>query len=346
MALDRQSLIALAKATAKASVNPSATFAFEGKNLSLDAMNEVFRNEMNALAGTYAQYRENKNLIFELIETGINEVLPAKVLKAYGAFADVKTYEQGDKPVFKVRISDASRRRAKGFVTRVGLAGRYETFKLDGYTFEVPTSAWGGAAQVGFEEFLDGRIQMSDLYDIILEGLDEAVYKEIAKSLESMVDTLPTVNTTDQASFSENEMDKLLVIADAYGKSTIYCTFEFAAAMMPADSQQWSDAMKQKKWDNGYLANYKGHNVIVLPQSFTDETNKEKVIDPAKAYIIPTGGEKPVKIAFEGDTAVREIDSQEDWSKEIQSYRKFGVGVYNTNAGLCVYTNKSLKKVI
>ena len=26
--------------------------------------------------------------------------------------------------------------------------------------------------------------------------------------------------------------------------------------------------MKDQKWNNGYLANYKGHNVIVLNQSF------------------------------------------------------------------------------
>lgn len=344
MALDRTSLIALAKATAKASMNPSSSFSFEGKNLSFEALNTTFRNEMNELAGTYAKYRENKNLIFELIETGIDEVLPAKVLQEYGQFADVKTYAQGDKPVFNVRVSEASRRRAKQFVTRVGLAGRYEVFKLDGYSFEVPTSAWGGAAQIGFEEFLDGRIQMSDVYDIVLEGLDEAVYKEIAKGLEAMIQELPATNTTTQTSFDEAQFDRLLATADVYGKSTVYCTFEFAATMLPKDSSLWSDAMKQARWNVGYFTNYKGHSVVVLPQSFEDETNKTKVIDPSLAYIIPTGAEKPVKVAFEGQSAVREVESQEDWSREIQTYRKFGVAVYNTNPGICIYKNSSLTK--
>ena len=79
--MDRANLIALAKATAKASMNPSSTFAFEGKNLTFEALNETFRKEMNELAGTYSKYRENKNLVFELIETGINEVLPQKDLQ-------------------------------------------------------------------------------------------------------------------------------------------------------------------------------------------------------------------------------------------------------------------------
>lgn len=340
--MDRANLIALAKATAKASMNPSSTFAFEGKNLTFEALNETFRKEMNELAGTYAAYRENKNLIFELIETGLTEVLPQKVLQAYGQFADVKTYAQGDKPVFNVRISEASRKRAKQFVTRVGLAGRYEVFKLDGYSIEVPTAAYGGAAQIGFEEFLDGRIQMSDVYDIVLEGLDEKVYREIAESLKAMVKEIKTVNKAAETTFNENKMDKLLATADNYGKSTIYCTFEFAAQMKP-DATWASDTMKQQRWDNGYFTTYKGHSVIVLPQSFEDETNEKKVIDPSYAYIIPTGSEKPVKVAFEGQAQVREVESQEDWSREIQTYQKLGVAVYLVNPGICVYQNTSLK---
>ena len=343
MALDRTNLIALAKATAKASLNPSANFSYEGKNLTFEALNETFRKEMNELASNFREYRRNRDLIFELIEVGVDEILPARVMQNYGQFAEVKTYAQGDKPVFSTRISAKSRIRAKNnFVTRVGLAGRYEVFKLDGDTYEIPTSAWGGAAQIGFEEFLDGRIQMSDVYDLILEGMDEAVYREIAKGLDAAVAKVTAKNKTSQTSFVEAQMDRLIQTADVYGKSTIYCTFEFAATMIPDD--RWaSNEMKQERWDVGYYATYKGHNVIILPQSFTDIDNAVKVMDPSKAYIIPTGSDKPVKVAFEGETAVREVESQEDWSREIQTYRKFGVGVLLVNPGICVYTNSSLK---
>ena len=81
MALDRTQLQALAKATAKASLNPSTSFAFGEKNLTYEALDKTFREEMNELAGSYAQYRENKNLIFRLIEVGLDEILPARVLQ-------------------------------------------------------------------------------------------------------------------------------------------------------------------------------------------------------------------------------------------------------------------------
>jgi len=342
MALERKSLIELARATAKASVNPSLTFSYGEETLSASALEDTFRKELKELAATPALYRQNKNTIFELIEIQLTEVLPPKVLAEYGQFADVRTFAQGDQPVFYQKITEASRRRAKQFVTKVGLAGRYEVFKLDGASLTVNTTAYGGAAQIAFEEFLDGRVTMADVYDIVLEGMDEAVYKEIASALVAMVTNLGTHNkVTNASTFDETSFDKLLMVADTYGKASIYCTFEFAATMLPQD--KWvSDDMRNRRWNLGYLGDYKGHSVIVLPQSFTDETNATKVIDPSYCWIIPTGSEKPVKVAFEGSAQVKEVDG-DDWSKTIHTYQKFGVAVYSINPGLCVYRNTTLK---
>jgi hypothetical protein len=266
-------------------------------------------------------------------------------MQAYGQFADVQTFAQGTKPVYKIRISEASKKRAKQFVTRVGLAGRYEVFKLDGTSLEVPTAAYGGASRIEWEELLDGRMTMNDYYSLVLEGMDEAVYREIAKALEATVANIKKTNKTVQNNFNETAMDQLIRTADAYGKSTIYCTFEFAATMIPANSNAWSDNMKEQVWNNGYFATYKGHQVIILPQSFTDETNTEKVIDPSFAWIIPTGAEKPIKVAFEGSAQVKSFENR-DWSTEIQTYQKLGVASYMVNPGICVYKNVALSKTM
>lgn len=340
MALSKKDLIALGKKVASANPSVATAFAYNGENFSYEQLNDTFRDELLEISSTYALFRENKNTIFSLMEEIIDDVLPKKVLEAYGQFAEIKTFKQGDKPVFVQRITSAAKRRGKQFVTKVGLAGIYEVFKLDGKTLEVPTEAFGGAAQIGFEEFLDGRVNMADVLDIIMEGLDESVYREIAKSLIGAANNLQESNHVIHAGFDEAEMDKLLAVADSYGQSTIYCTFEFAATMVPAEGWR-SDAMKDQRWNNGYLANYKGHNVIVLPQSYEDETNATKVIDPAYAYIIPTGAQKPVKVAFEGQTIVRDIDNA-DMSKEVQVYKKFGVATMITN-NICIYNNTDLK---
>lgn len=340
--LSLQDLKTLGKIVANANPQSQVAYSFGEDKFNYTDLNETFREECRALAGTYALFRDNQNAIYSLMETIIDDVLPKKVLEQYGQFAEVKTFAQGDKPVFTQRITMASKRRAKQFVTKVGLAGIYEVFKLDGKTFEVPTSAYGGAAQIGFEEFLDGRVDMADVLDIIMEGLDECVYLEIERALKGAVTNLPAANQTVQTSFDEAEMDKLVQIADSYGQAVIYCTYEFAATMIP--SAGWiSDDMKNAKWNNGYLGNYKGHRVIVLPQSFEDETNSVKVIDPSYAWIIPTGGnDKPVKVALEGQTIVRSIEN-DDMSREVQVYKKMGVAAIITN-NICVYKNTSLKQ--
>ena len=341
MALNRKDLITLAKTVAGANPSSPVAYSFGEDKFSYADLNETLRNELRELASTYSLYRENKNTIFALIEETIDDILPKRVLEQYGQFAEIKTFGQGDRPIFTQRITTAAKKRAKQFVTKVGLAGIYEVFKLDGKSYEVPTSAFGGAAQIGFEEFLDGRVDFADVLDIIMEGLDEAIYIEIERALKGAVTSLQDSNKTSQTSFIESEMDKLLAIADAYGQSTIYCTYEFAATMVPAEG--WvSDEMKNQKWNNGYLANYKGHKVIVLQQSYEDETNTTKVIDPSYAWIIPTGGnDKPVKVAFEGQTIVREIEN-DDMSREVQVYKKVGVAAIITN-NICVYRNTSLK---
>ena len=341
MALNKKDLITLGKMAANADSSSPVAYSFGEEKYSYEDLNNAFRAQLKEIAGTPALYRENKNLVFELMEEIIDDVLPKKVLAEYSQFAEIKTYAQGDRPVFTQRITAAARRRAKQFITKVGLAGKYEVFKLDGRSYEVPTSAFGGAAQISIEEYLDGRIDMADVLDIVMEGLDEAIYLEIERALVAAVTALPAANQTVQTSVDEDEIDKLISIADSYGQSTIYCTYEFAATMVP--SEGWiSDNMKDQKWNNGYLANYKGHRVIVLPQSYEDETNAKKVIDPSYAWIIPTGAEKPVKVAFEGQTMVREFENH-DWSREIQIYKKVGVGAIITN-NICVYQNTSLTR--
>ena len=353
MALNRDQLIELARANARASLKPSEAYSFGDEKMSADALNQTFIKELNELGKTPQAFRDNENLIYTLMEVGLTEVLPQKVLQNYGQFADVRTFAQGTKPIYRVRISEASKKRAKQFVTRVGLAGRYEVFKLDGTTLEVPTAAYGGASRIEWEELLDGRMTMNDYYSLVLEGMDEAVYREIASALEATVTNIKAANKTAQNAFNEAAMDQLLMTADAYGKSTIYCTFEFAATMVPMTGGQnnginWdamSGGMKEQVWNNGYFTTYKGHQVIILPQSFTDETNTQKVIDPSFAWIIPTGAEKPVKVAFEGTAQVKSFENR-DWSTEIQTYQKLGVATYMVNPGICVYKNTSLSKTM
>ncbi len=340
MALDRENLVKLAKTVAKA--DPSAPVTYGNETFAYDALNETLRREFNELAGTYSLYRENKNLIFSIIEETLDEVLPKKVEQSYMQFAETKQFAQGDKPIFRRKRDQRSR--AKQFITRVGLAGMYEVFKLgpsEEESFEVRTSAIGGAAQIGFEEFLDGRVDFAEVTAIVMEGMDELIFKEVGHALRAAINQLPPANIVVANGFDEKEFDRLLVIASAYGEPSIYCTYEFAVKMVPTEGWRYTESMKQELWDSGHLASYKGRKVIILPQGLEDESNERKVIDPGYCYIIPSGADsKPVKIAFEGNTIVDEFNNY-DRSREIQVYKKVGVVAMLAN-NICAYADTSL----
>lgn len=340
--LDKNNLVALAKIVAKADPSAPTSYSWKGESFSYDALNETLREEFKELAGTYGLYRENKNVIFSIIEEVMNDVLPKKVTERYDQFAEVKTYAQGDKPIFTRKISSTNR--AKQFVTRVGLAGNYEVFKLgrNEESFEVRTSAIGGAAQIGFEEFLDGRVDFAEVTQVIIEGMDELIYKEVGYALKASINQLPPANRSVATGFDEAEFDRLLTIAGAYGTPVIYCTYEFATRMIPQEAWRYTESMKGELWENGRLSSYKGRKVVILEQGFEDETNSTKVIDPGYAWIIPSGADsKPVKIAFEGDTLVDEEHNRGDWSREIHVYKKVGVVAMLAN-NICAYCDTSL----
>ena len=336
MALERKDLISLAKVVGAARKSAPVAYAFEGKEFSYSALNDTLRTELNELAGSYNLYRRNKNDIFEIMQEVIDEVLPAKIYTKYGEFAEIKQYGQGNKPSFTQRTG---RKRAKQFITKVGLAGIYEVFKLDKEFFTVEATAFGGAAQIGLEEFLDGVVDFAELLDVIVEGLDEAFYGEIAKSLETLFATLPASNKGSGNGFVEATMDDLIMKAQSYGIPTIMAPLELAAKIVPADG--WvSDEDKTEMRNKGYIGIYKGTKVIVLPQSYEDELLEVKVVAPQYAYILITDG-KPVKVALEGESIVDEFVNA-DRSREVQTYKKFGVALITSN-DMFVYKDLDLE---
>lgn len=338
MALDFNNLCALAKATATSKKSSPVNYSYNGETLDYNAMNEALRNEFNALAGTNVLYRENKNKVFSLIEEVITDVLPAKVEDYYGMFATVKTFKQGEQVIFRRKIN--ARARAKQFVTRVGLAGVYEVFKLGGTeSFEIKTSAIGGACEIGLEEFLDGRADFAEMIDIILEGMNDLIYKEVAAAMIAGIDQLPANNQYVAAGFDEAAFDKALAVAAAYGTPTIYCSLDFAVKIKPDDINVYSDGMKDQLWNAGRFMTYKGHRIVILPNGFVDGTNSERVIDPGYCWVIP-GDVKPAIIAIEGGAQTREIE-QADWSRKFETYQKVGVAVFMTN-NIVVYKDTEL----
>lgn len=316
-------------------------------NYSQADLEQAFRKELKELAKDYNHYRRNRLTIFELIQEVVDEVLPNRIVEAMGRFAEVKQFNQGQKPIFRKKVG---RQRGKNFVTQVGLSGVYETFRLDSQYIEVPIQAYGGAALVELERYLDGLEEIDELVDIITEGLEDAVYKEVQNALIAAIFTMPVPNIFSTNEFNAEEMVNLINVARAYGgNATIFCPPEFAATITPsagysAAGGYFGSAVEEAEMrTQGWIGAFRGANTIVFPQSFEDTNNRRKQINPGLAWIIPSGGtadEKIVKVAMEGSSLVDDYKNA-DRSMEIQIYKKFGISVLTTNH-YCVYQNTGL----
>ena len=319
------------------------------KEFSVETCKKAFDGEIanNFGCKNMADFMRIKPDIFELLQEMADEYLPARLNATLAQFAEIKQVAQGQKVEFRLR---KGWQRGKSFVTQVAPSGQYETFRLDVSQFTVPVKAYGAGAVVEWERFLNGQESFVELMQIIAEGIEDRIYEQIQGLLQGQADVMPTANVESDNKFVPAKMDSLLAVVRAYGTPEIWCTQEFAstitnqvgfqAANPNIPAADLDDIRRQ-----GYVGMYHAARVIVLPQSFKDETNSEKIMNPQFAYIIPAGEERIVKIIMEGDTQIREYDKDTggmDWSTGIQMYKKVGLAIVTNPNYWAIYQNTAL----
>lgn len=317
----------------------------------VDQCDQAFADGLKGLMSTYNDFQRNKYDIYDIMIESIDEVMPKNVIAGLGMFADVRVVEDGQKAIFKKSIG---KQRAKKFLTQVGLAGVYETFRLDKETFEVSTNAIGGGATIDFERMMDAAESLAECVEIVTEGLTNAVFVEVQKALKSAFNATnrPAANKYTANTFVASEMVKLMGVVRAYGSPVIFAPPEFIAAMgadaiVPVGtnyqgvySPEDIDAIHR----TGFINIFRGAPIVEIPQSFIDENNDKTYIDPQLAYIMPSGKEKVVKVVLEGATRIKEFENR-DSSTEVYAWKKMGVAVL-TNHNWAIYQNTGIAQTL
>lgn len=320
----------------------------------------ALRDELKKLVcddkGRFNRYKfeRNKYDLFELLSQNLDEVLPQTVTSSLGLFTDIMRVPQGSRPEFRVT---RGKQRGKQFVTRATESGDYEAFRLDRDRFDVYPVAIGGAGYVDFERYLDGAENIADIYEVLEAGIVDRIFEMVQDTLLQTWNLAgrPAANKVAATGFDAAAMRKLCTTVAAYGAPTIYCSPQFAADMAnvivyvhtpvsgtATTAIKISDQDMQEIRDRGYVGKFYGVPVVVLPQSFVDETNTKLATNPSFAYVIPSGKEKIVKLAFEGNSYFREWEHEGDNSILIKGYTKVGTAVVSTPNYWGIYYNSSI----
>lgn len=315
----------------------------EAFSLAMDAYNRKSSNAeytaeereeglRNYLADLAKDYRANKNEIYQIIESVVNEVLPKRVLESVKNFAEFKQFDNNTEVKFKAK-------NGKIKAVEVALGGHVERVRLDRGYFTLKYTALQAKAYEEYERILGGQTDFNEYINGVVDAINEAILVKVYDALKAVYAKLPTPNKHTATTFEQAEFDKILNVVRSYGTPVIMGTAN-ALGTIPLSATASSEADKVDFREMGYLGKYKGVNVVELPQSFDDSDNLTKTIDDQYIFIVPAGQEKIVKVGMVG-TLITKEENGADWTVNFEAYQKVSVGLLAVN-NIGIYKNTSL----
>lgn len=275
-------------------------------------------------------YDRNKTEINAIIKENVNEVLRVKVGNALDIIADVTYVGHGEKKEYNVRNG-----RLK--VEYVALGSEIRRQKIYKGKVTAQPKALGAAVYAEWDDILAGRAEaFTEMIDEIAEAVNEEVLTSIQTAFVTAMGSAPTANKYSGA-FSLAQLRTVANTVSAYGRPIIVGT-AVALSNITSDSNfqsQMSENMKDEFNKNGFIGVWEGKALVQLPNTFTDDTNTEWVLNNNYIYVLPVGADKPIKVTFEGGAEMLEKQDYDTGQVEKKTLQKVGVNVIQVqNLGL------------
>ena len=314
--------------------------AFENKpsaNFSAEDVNEAAVNALAAELGLSANasirdIREVENRAFALIEESVDEILPRRLENVLGAFAEVKTFPRDAEIVFN--IEKVGKNRAKLTISKGARGGIYRAAKLDSKYFSLAGKLYTVAAYVTLEEILLGTMSLSELFNNLVEGFEEVIYKEVFEALAKGGAAMGVEHrtTTDKADLGE-ALDKVLPIVKQYGVPTIFGSYAAVSEIYNplASTTGYPNIEDSADIRNyGHVQVYKGTKVVELPNYIVvDGENPEWAYSQKYVFVLPSSA-KPVKVGLRGEMYIQK-NTQSVGAEKWEAHKYMGVGIAMAN---------------
>lgn len=309
---------------------PSASFSAEEVN---EAAVKAIMAECGLDENSSARdFRAVEDKAFALIEEAIDTILPKKLEQVLGEFAEVRQFARDAEVVFN--IEKIGKNRAKLTIAKGARGGVYRVAKLDKKWFSPSTSVETVAVYVTLEEIILGTMSLSELYNNVLEGFEEKIYKEVFNALAAGQSAAGTgynaITTNTTKATLGSAIDSVLPVVKAYGIPTIFGSYAALSNIynpLAASSgyPNVEDSADIRRY--GFVQIYKGVRCVELPNYLVG--GSDWFYDDDKVFVIPSGV-KPVKVALKGDlTLIR--NTQAVGSEKWEAHKIVGVGVAMAN---------------
>lgn len=316
---------------------------FSATDVNKNAIEEILaecglRSDMNV-----RKILAHKSEIFAIISEVIDEILPKDVQNIMGAYAEVKNFKRDDEVVFQLKTGY---KRAKLSIVKGARGGVYKAARIDNKLMDLDVDTWTVGVYVTLEDIILGNVTLGELYSNLLAGFEEKIYEETVVALRTAATVAPGSHHISAAGVADDNLDKLIRIAKAYGDNVVIVGFQSAIAKINNVVTLTETEHKLPTEDltdirnTGFVKLYKGTPIVEL-QNFilTDGATANFAFKEGDIFILP-GASKPVKVAFKGDSYM--VDEKlpggaEQWNE----HKMAGVGLLLAD-DVCILTDTGI----
>lgn len=179
---------------------------------------------------------------------------------------------------------------------------------LPGKAFQVDTSKYVIKTYVDFEEFMLGKIDFSRMVAKMYESIENYRYSALYTAFMSLDQSLPTdliFNITPAEATRDSIVESIEAVKAATGKDVILVGSNVAIHKLQSSVpvSLYSNEMKNERHQKGQLSIWEGYECIGLDRVNVagTRTNVFSAADNRKIFIMPVGGEKPIKRVNAGE---------------------------------------------
>lgn len=285
---------------------------------SADQGTEAIRAAMVETFGTdhltYKQYRRMPAEFFEFIEETITPHVHKKLEETFNQFAEVKNIGYGDMNKFHVPNTELF-----PVATIAEGSGNIRRKRLDNEEFEVEVRSMSAGIYEELNRFLAGRVDWAMYVSKLADSFSRDMAQRISTALYGSFSTLGSTyavsaSTADASALKEKTLGVAEHVEAEYGTVTIVGTKSALAKLKP---EYYSDAQAGERNNTGYFGVVDGYEVLAMPQFHKNGTD-EFGVDSQTLLVLPTSGEKIVKVVIEGDAIVREVAGSDSHREDMQ----------------------------
>ena len=277
--------------------------------------------------------RRNQTALYELIEETIDGVLVTgwNANPFFNEWVDVRNLAAGDKNEFYIEDSSV--------LSVMKISGSHHDIIRQrvgaGSTESIDTSWIGLKVYAEFERLMMNLENFADLVSKIQKAIDAYVNETVYNSLIGMGATLGTqwYKTGAITDATKKDFDTLIMDVGIASDSEVVVMGTRAAlsSVYDLNNVEWaSEDVTNEKYLTGRFGYYDGGRLVELKQGFKKNDTTQYLISNNMLFIMPVGIEPMIKLVYEGDTQMYNVQDPAvnmdmTYSAEVQT--KLGVGV-------------------